>query len=232
MLTRARRLFSAPIPELEPKEAYRLWAEDYPPYAHNLLMEAEQRAVCGLLPAVEGKWVLDLACGTGRYANLLQERGARLSGVDFSYEMLTHAVPYFSRVNADMTSLPLRDECMDVIVCGMAVGHVENLRMALQEIARVLTGRGVLVYSDFHPAGSLLGWKRTFRAANRTYAVRHYARTQREHEFAAAEAGLDIEMIRDAVISPEMARVDPRAEAFRAQWGDTPVALVVCARKG
>ena len=29
-------------PTLEPAAAYALWAEDYPPYAHNPLMQAEE----------------------------------------------------------------------------------------------------------------------------------------------------------------------------------------------
>lgn len=231
MLTRVRRWFGSPLEELEPKEAYRLWAEDYPPYAHNVLMEAEERAVCERLPEVQGKRAVDVACGTGRYVQLLQARGAEAVGLDFSYEMLDHAQHPFGRVNADMRALPLRDGCADVMVCGMAVGHVAELEGALREMGRVLTRHGVLVYSDFHPAGSAKGWKRTFRAANKTYAVQHYTRTELEHADAVAAAGLQVTGMHDALITAEMARADPRAETFRAQWGDTPVALIVQARK-
>ena len=37
-------------PVLDPIAAYALWADDYPPYAHNPLMQAEERAVLALLP--------------------------------------------------------------------------------------------------------------------------------------------------------------------------------------
>ena len=63
MLSRVRQLLPSRIRELAPREAYRLWAEDYPPYAHNLLMEAEERALVELLPAVRRKRVLRVATG-------------------------------------------------------------------------------------------------------------------------------------------------------------------------
>src|SRR5215216_6366592 len=109
MFSRVRQLLPFYVHELEPREAYRLWAEHYPPYAHNLLMEVEQRAVLDLLPAVRHKRVLDLACGTGRYARILQERGASPIAFDFSFEMLSRDAMDAPRVQADMLALPLQD---------------------------------------------------------------------------------------------------------------------------
>ena len=51
-------------------EAYERWAPTYPPEPHNPLMRAEQREVLTQLPVLAGRRVLDLACGTGRYAAL------------------------------------------------------------------------------------------------------------------------------------------------------------------
>lgn len=194
-------------------------------------MEVEERAVLELLPEVRGKRVLDLACGTGRYLRLLQARGARAIGLDFSYEMLAHCESEFARAQGDMTALPLRPACAQVIVCGLAVGHVPNLDRALQEMARVLAPHGTLVYSDFHAAGEAAGWKRTFQSDNKTFAVQHFARTEQEHARAVRAAGLAVESIHVAQITPDLARTDARAESFRARWGDTPVALVVRAQK-
>ncbi len=231
MLSRVRQLFPSPVPELAPREAYRLWAEQYPPYAHNLLMEVEQRAVMELLPAVNRKRVLDLACGTGRYARLLQERGARTLALDFSFEMLARSEKNFVRAQGDMSALPFRAASADVMICGLAVGHVANLQGALCEMARVLTPKGTLIYSDFYAAGKARGWKRTFRADNKTFSVQHHARTELEHTHAIRAAGLQLDTLRVVHITPELARADARAENFRKQWGDTPVALVIRAQK-
>jgi len=192
-------------------------------------MEVEERAVCDVLPPVRAKRVLDLACGTGRYARLLHERGARVAALDFSFEMLTRSENKFGRVLADMYALPLRDGAMDVIVCGLAVGHLKNLESALREMERVLVTQGTLIYSDFHAAAR--SWQRTFRAGEKTLAVKHFARTEQEHRAILARAGLVVETLRVVHIPPDLARVDARAEKYRAQWGDMPVALVVRAEK-
>lgn len=229
MFSRVRQIFSRRVPELAPREAYRLWAENYPPYAHNLLMEVEERAVRELIPAVRGKRVLDLACGSGRYARLLHAQGARVSALDFSYEMLAQSEKTFARAQADMNALPLHAASVDVIVCGLAVGHVADLHCALQEMARVLQRGGMLVYSDFHAAARK--WQRTFRARNQTFAVKHFPRAESDHIRALHDAGFLIDTIRPVNITVELARADARAENFRARWGDTPVALVVRAVK-
>lgn len=231
MLTRVRQLIPFRVPELAPREAYRLWAEHYPPYAHNLLMEVEQRAMTDLFPAVRGRRVLDLASGTGRYSYILRERGASTLALDFSQEMLLRSPNPLLRVQADMLALPLADASIEVIVCGLAVGHVSNLPSALQEMARVLMPHGTLVYSDFYAGGKARGWKRTFRSENRTFAVQHYPRTDQEHTNAVRNAGLFIETIGTVPVTADLARLDARAEDFRAKWGDTPVALVVRAQK-
>jgi phosphoglycolate phosphatase-like HAD superfamily hydrolase len=80
-------------PTLEPAAAYALWAEDYPPYAHNPLMQAEEQAMLALLPGtLGGLRILDAGCGSGRYLMQARRRGAgRVVGVDLSAEMLARA---------------------------------------------------------------------------------------------------------------------------------------------
>lgn len=81
------------IPTLDPVAAYALWAESYPPQAHNPLMQAEERAMLALLPAdLRGRRILDAGCGSGRYLSHALGRGARAAlGVDLSGEMLARA---------------------------------------------------------------------------------------------------------------------------------------------
>jgi malonyl-CoA O-methyltransferase len=52
-------------PILDPSTAYALWAASYPPYAHNPLMQAEERTMLGRLPAaLDDLAVLDAGCGS------------------------------------------------------------------------------------------------------------------------------------------------------------------------
>lgn len=218
-------LSSAP-PELEPRPAYDLWAATYPREAQNPLMRAEEAALLELLPAedVRGRRALDLACGAGRYLRMLAEAGAASAlGLDFSAAMVARARGAgLAAGQADMLALPLATASLDVVVCGLAVGHLPDLRPILLEAARVLGPGGVLVYSDFHPCGHLLGWKRSFRAGEREYVVRHHVHLYADHQASCRAAGLAIEALR------EPCAVD---DVGRRAWGDVPAALVVRAAK-
>jgi len=192
--------------ELDVLDAYAEWAGAYAPEAHNPVMQLEEQAVLELLPDVAGRRLLDLACGSGRYLKRLGPGAAgRAVGVDFSRPMLARAASLDRPlVQADLLGLPLAADSFDLIVCGLAVGHVADLSGSVSEMARVLTPGGVLVYSDFHPFGALLGWKRTFRAANGAeYAARHHVHLYEAHHAACRAAGLAIEAVREPRITVE-----------------------------
>jgi ubiquinone/menaquinone biosynthesis C-methylase UbiE len=96
---------------------------------------------------------LDAACGTGRFAEFLARRGHRVIGVDSSPDMLAHArqrVPEAEFHVGELDRLPLPDDCVDVIVCALALEHVPRLDPVLAEFARVLRPGGDLVISDVH----------------------------------------------------------------------------------
>src|SRR4051812_40636254 len=57
-------LANAPTPA---RTAYGLWADTYPPWPHNPLMQAEQRVVAPLIAAARPVTALDVGTGTGRY---------------------------------------------------------------------------------------------------------------------------------------------------------------------
>ena len=74
---------------LPARDAYELWAESYPPVAHNPLMRAEQDVVEPLLARIRATRALDVGTGSGRYLPLLSATGASaVVGVDFSLAML------------------------------------------------------------------------------------------------------------------------------------------------
>lgn len=207
---------------LEPTEAYARWAATYPPAPHNLLMEMEQAAMLELLPEVRNKVALDLACGSGRYLNLLRERGAaHVIGLDLSREMLAAAPsPQKKLLQGDLCALPLASESFDLIVCGLAVGHVENLRSLIAEAGRVLKAGGEFLYSDFHPFGALAGWQRTFRDKDgKEYAVRHFTHRHEDHVAACRASGLEITAVRE-----------PKIEV-KHKWRGFPAVLVIKALK-
>ena len=195
-------------------DAYAEWAPTYPPHAHNALMEVEEAAVLSVLPSVAGRDVLDAGCGTGRYARLLRERGARrVMGVDRSLAMLARAERSWHRVGADLRALPVMAGAVDLIVSGLAIIDVPELSRVAAEWRRVLRPGGAVVYSTLHPVGATLGWTRTFDTASGPRTLPACWHTLAQHHRACDAAGLAI----DRVVEPSLD-------------GRTPVALIIRAR--
>jgi malonyl-CoA O-methyltransferase len=240
-------------PTLDPASAYALWAEQYPPHAHNPLMLTEERALLALLPPdLAAARVLDAGCGSGRYLIQARRRGARqLVGVDLSAEMLARAqaelrsenekvskaisasdrsqlsICNFQLVQASLDAIPLRDAWADITICGLTLGHLGDLRAPLAELRRVTRPGGTLLCSDFHPIGRELGWRREFNAAGRRYAVRHTWHSLDDWRRIAAEQNLEIV----EVLEPHLDPADiPAGASFDPAALEVPVALVFALR--
>jgi demethylmenaquinone methyltransferase/2-methoxy-6-polyprenyl-1,4-benzoquinol methylase len=89
--------------------------------------------------------VLDVACGTGDLAAEAARAGGRVTGLDFSPEMLVRArrkEPSVEWVQGDMLALPFADASFDAATCGFGVRNASDLDLALRELARVLRPGG------------------------------------------------------------------------------------------
>jgi len=191
-------------PTLGVEDAYARLADCYPPEAHNPFMRLEQATVLDLLPEVAGTAALDVACGTGRYFELLRARGAAMViGVDASAEMLRRGRGLGAIARGDLRALPIASARFDLVVCGLAVGHVAALTGAIAELGRVLRPGGTLVYSDFHPFARLRGHARVFSVDGRAFAVEHHVHLYGAHQAACQAAGLEIDEVREAMSSTE-----------------------------
>jgi len=100
--------------------------------------------------------LLDVGCGTGRFAVLAAERlGARVWGVDPSAEMLAHARARRSRgcgwKQAAAEHLPFKDGWFDAVHAHLVLHLVESVPRALAEMLRVLGRDGRVVIVSFRP---------------------------------------------------------------------------------
>ena len=213
-------------------KAYERWAPVYPPVAHNPLMRAEQRAMLELWPNVKGRRVLDLACGSGRYSQVLCEaNAAQVVALDFCLPMLEQ-VAGAGRVCASMMQLPFRSAVFDAVVSGLAVGHAADIRQWMSEVARVLCPTGTLLYSDFHAEAIRAGMTRSFKdEAGVTWTVPHQIYELSCQQGAMAAAGLTIETVRELRMGIELNETFPGSEEIYRKWHGVPVVLIVRARK-
>lgn len=227
------------VPTLEPAAAYALWAQAYPPHAHNPVMLAEERAMLALMPSVlQGQRVLDAGCGSGRYMLHALRRGAlQVTGVDLSPQMLQRAHTELSQhwpaarmrlQQGSLEQLPLDDAVADLSVCGLVVGHLQRLWPALEELHRVTRVGGIVLCSDVHPIGHALGWRRDFKADGRQYAVRHTQHLYSHWHAACAALGMEIEAVAEPMLDPADIAHGARFDQAALQ---VPVALVLRLRR-
>jgi malonyl-CoA O-methyltransferase len=116
-----------------------------------------------------------------------------------------------------MSQLPYPAAQFDLIVCGLAVGHIVTPRLwaTLAEGARVLRPGGLFLLSDVHPVQAWRGAKRTFQAGGVTLAVEHYIHSYADYHAAARQVGLLIEAVQEVP----------------AQLDQAPVLLAICLKK-
>jgi SAM-dependent methyltransferase len=128
-------------------------------------------ALFQLLPDVNGKRVLDAGCGEGYLCRKLARLGARVTGVDFSREMLALAgertrdcaVLGIRYLHGNCEHLDFLDAgSFDVVVSNMVLMDLADHGAALKSIHRVLVEGGTLVFSICHPCfiAPNHGWKR------------------------------------------------------------------------
>jgi demethylmenaquinone methyltransferase/2-methoxy-6-polyprenyl-1,4-benzoquinol methylase len=94
-----------------------------------------------------GSVVVDLACGTGDFVDLLAREGHVTVGVDLSHGMLvagSHRLPRARFVEADAARLPFDDASVDAVTCGFALRNFVDLDAVLRECARVLRPGGTV----------------------------------------------------------------------------------------
>jgi len=115
-------------------------------------------ALFQLLPDVNGKRVLDAGCGEGYLCRKLARLGARVTGVDYSREMLAIAG---ERTDPELGIRYRHGNCehldfleagsFDVVVSNMVLMDLADHRAALQGFYRLLVESGILVFSISHP---------------------------------------------------------------------------------
>lgn len=131
---------------------YRVWASTYD--QPNSSFEIDTPVIKDIVDALPVGVALDAACGTGRYASVLADRGYQVIGVDSSPEMLARArtrVPQGEFLFGDLSQLPVADTSVDLVTCALALTHVSSLQPAIAEFARVLRPGGHVVIADMHP---------------------------------------------------------------------------------
>ena len=103
------------------------------------------KAIGVLAEELQGKRVLEIGVGTGRYAVPLQKSGIEVVGVDIAPKMVARGLEKGMRdvVFADGARLPFRDGTFDAVTTNHVLHLIPDWRRVLSEAHRVLRPAGV-----------------------------------------------------------------------------------------
>jgi ubiquinone/menaquinone biosynthesis C-methylase UbiE len=165
----------------------------------QLVADEQERVLLMLAGDLAGRDVLDVGTGTGRAAFILAREGARVTGLDFSMEMMRVGADRARRerravgfLRGDAHGLPFPDRRFDTSVSFRVLMHTPGWRTCVQELCRVTRHRVIVDYPAFGSAASLQAAARRVkqRLGRPTEAYRVFR--DRVMDEAFAEAGFRV----------------------------------------
>lgn len=118
--------------------------------------------------SLNDKKILDLGCGTGRHTSKFIELNAKVTGVDFSTNMLKKAKENNRSKNVrfiqhDISKrLPFKNKYFDIVSCSLVLEHIKKLDEAFSEMKRVCKQDGYIFITEMHPDMRLKGKQASF----------------------------------------------------------------------
>lgn len=152
----------------------------------RLIAGTQEEVIARFLDPLQGRSVLDVGTGTGRGAIALARRGALVTGVDASAEMLEVARRRAAEAGVQVTfsredahRLPFDDGAFDAVICLRVLMHTPDWRQSLSELCRVARHRVVFDYPAMASAALLESVARrvAHAAGARVEAYRVFAET-------------------------------------------------------
>jgi SAM-dependent methyltransferase len=213
------------------RDGYQRWAASYDA-TENPVVALDDRVLPARYGDLEGRPVLDAACGTGRHTARLHAAGARVTALDLSPAMLARArerTPGPRYLTADLTQpIPLVDAEIDLVVCALVGEHLPTLGPTFAELHRVTRPAGRLLFSVYDPSLAVAGKAANFPDPATGEEVRLPAVDHLTSDYwrAAREAGWEVEDLRQYRADEELATAVPKAARYLGQ----PLLLVLEAR--
>lgn len=169
----------------------------------------ERKAIFALIGDLNGQTILDMGCGDGELAVELWRRGAKVTGIDASAQMIAAARARARRDGADIDftvatgqNLPFAPDTFDIVVTVAVLCFVEEPTSVLQEATRVLRPGGRLVIGELGRWSIWAAIRRIRGWLGHPLWRRARFRTASDFGLLVTEAGLLFEASRGAIYYP------------------------------
>jgi len=220
------------LSEIDAAGGYAAWAPTYDSLP-NFILAVEEPIVHGLLTGLPPGRALDAAAGTGRHSVTLVAHGHDVIGVDQSPEMLERAatkVPGAEFRVGDVTRLPIPDDSVDLVLCGLALSHLRDIEQAMGEFRRVVSSGGRLIVTDVHPMVVLLHGQPIFVYEPGQLAfVRNHVHQVSDYLRAFAAHGFTVRSCHEPLFAgplPPGGYEEMIPDAAHAAWAGIPSAVI------
>jgi len=171
--------------------------------------ELEQALILRLMGSVAGLRILDAGCGDGLLALELARRGANVTGVDGSEQMIRtahrRARHFQEAVNfgtAAVEELPFGAGSFDVVVAVTVLCFVEDATGAVREMARVVEPGGRLIVGELGRWSSWAAIRRIKGWAGSEFWRQARFRSPKDLQRLAAQADLVNSSVTGAIFYP------------------------------
>lgn len=113
----------------------------------------ERDALLAALGPLDGRRLVDVGCGTGRFTAAFEAAGARVTGVDVDPAMLRLARRRTSAqlLQAHAGALPLPDDGFDLAVAVTLLDFADRAEQVIDELVRVTRPGGRIVVASLNP---------------------------------------------------------------------------------
>ncbi len=160
---------------------------------------------------------LDIGCGTGRIARRLSEHARGVVCLDKSFEMLIYGDAEVMRVNADMLTIPIRDNSINVAYNLLAtINHLsslDDLAQHISEVHRILKNDGLyivdLVLEEPPCIGMCDEWNTRYR--DMECMARHIVESVQDNQFIEV---LELMCENKVIVRSRDALLLPRTRSF------------------
>lgn len=163
------------------------------PYLYNKYIDlVQKKGFYRMLKTagIQGKAVLDIGCGVGRWCRILAKKGAQVTGADISAEMIKYARENTNEqvrfVNASVAGIALPEASFDIITSVTVLQHVtdtEEFQKSIRNLVRMVKPHGKLLILEVAPSALLI---------NAPFSAILRVRSEAEYLAAFEEAGARI----------------------------------------
>ncbi|MBI4017309.1 MAG: class I SAM-dependent methyltransferase [Candidatus Aenigmarchaeota archaeon] len=142
---------------------FNLWAKTWSWCPVSWWLAGVQKKVLKELQIKQSSFVLDVGCGTGRFLQMLADKGViKLAGIDLSPEMikLSHSLLGSKVVLkvASVENIPFPDSSFDVVISTESFHHFPSSQKSVRDMSRVLKKNGLLYIADVNFYSGFIHW--------------------------------------------------------------------------